>query len=46
MIKGGETLGAFVTLSIEAAKDEFYSKEFEDCNFTSGKLTGKTTSVP
>jgi hypothetical protein len=32
-------LGAFVEVSIEAAEDDWYSKEFLDCNITTEDLT-------
>ena len=38
-MKGGEKLGAFVDVSIDAAEDNWYSKEFLDCNVTTGDLT-------
>jgi hypothetical protein len=38
-LKSGEKLGAFVDVSIDAAKDNWYSKEFLDCNVTTSDLT-------
>jgi ribosomal protein S7 len=38
-LKGDEKLGAFVDVSIDAAEDDWYSKEFLDCNITTGDLT-------
>ena len=48
---GGEKLGAFVDVSIDAAEDTWFSKEFLDCNVTTGDLTvailinGEVTNV-
>jgi hypothetical protein len=38
-LTGGEKLGAFIDVFIDAAEDNWYWKEFLDCNITTGDLS-------